>query len=142
MAQTTTTIKAHVAAILTQAVGDLDASWDTRISAALLRANNLVEAILIGERGHTVAQVAGWDALDDYILDLATYYVFRDASDQAGIDLERIKLWNREKDLRKVSILTEAEVPVETEVVCDGGALEDGTYVPTALDDAAEYVED
>lgn len=142
MSLTASDIKTHVAAIFGQAEGDLDSSWDTLITAALTNANNLIEAILIGERGHTITQVAGWDALDDYVRDLTTYYIFLNSPDQAGIDIERIKLWNRESALRKVSILDTSEALVETEVLCDGGALEDGTFVPTALDDAEEYVED
>ena len=141
MAHTAATVKTHIAAILMQSESELAASWTTLIAKGLPRAVNLIESILIGERGCTIAQVAGWDALDDYTIDLATYYTFRDAPDQGGIDLDRIKLWNREKDLRKASLLSQEEVPVETEVLCDGGALEDGTFVPTALDDA-EYVED
>jgi hypothetical protein len=140
MAHTATTIKQAVADLLQQAIGDLDTLWTNRCTDGLADATGCINGILIGERSFTAAQVAAWDELDAYTRDQALFFIFNKSPEQAGITWEQIKSWDRRSDLRKV-ILVDTTVVAEDPMACSGGDLDDGAFIPTALDDADAYPE-
>ena len=142
MAQTTATVKTHLAALLRIAESDLETHWDTKITQGLNRSNRHVKDILMGERGFAASNVSDWNSLDDYVLDQALYYVLRDSPGQRGFDVERVNQFDRTKDLRRVSILDTSEVEVTTEEMVKGDALEDGAVFPADITDSGFYFED
>jgi hypothetical protein len=134
MTHTAATVKTQLAAILQTSEASLPTTWDTRVATALARAVNEIEAILIGERGYTAAQVAAWDMLDDVTLKHTLFCIFQ--FDQGSqFEWPQIQSWDQSKFLRDIAVLDTDEESVAVEdAPVTGGALDDGVY-PTDIED-------
>lgn len=141
MAHTAATVKTEIAAMLQKTgVSAMESHWDQRIATALAKATNLIESILIGERGFTSAQVAAWDMLDDVTMSQTLYFVFAFMRGDY-FTWDQIQSWDQTKFLRSVSILDAAEAPVTTETTVSGGLLDDGVHAVDLNDDSAANVD-
>ncbi len=135
MALTDADIKTDFAAVMQVAEANLASLWDAKITDARDQANNVIESILIGERGFTVAQVAAWDSLDDNVRSHSLFLLLQFARPQ-GVPWEQIMSWDIRKELRKVNLVDTAGDPVTNEEEpAKGDALDDGAWVPTDTSD-------
>lgn len=127
MTITAASVKTELAAMLQTAEANLESHWTQRITTALARASNLIQSILIGERGYTEAQLEAWDMLDDTTLSQTLFYIF-EKEKARFFEWEQIVSWDQTKFLREVSILDATSSPEEvtTETTVGGGALDDG----------------
>ena len=124
MAHTDATIKTALAAVLQTTSDELEASWDERITEELPRANNYIEAIMIGERGYTVTQLADWDMMDDTVRMQTIFFIFQFLSPETyRLSWEQIQSWDQTKFLRSMPFLDSSEAEIETEVTVSGGTL-------------------
>lgn len=106
---TTSQLKARVAAQLKKASTELADYWDTIVEDALNAAYNEIVTVL-SSRGYSSAQIADWDRGGEFEKDIGLFWALTKGAGLTGEDDRWINKLDRRKELETVSVTIDGEV--------------------------------